>query len=93
VRKFQDLRAINMTTHEGAQAAIPHQGYKNPSCQAWFSSPRRKAITNRVRRAKERIRRNRHGTARAIENLRGVRIFGVEPRQSGVSTARGVKQT
>ena len=93
MRKFQDLRAINMTTHERAQAAIPHQGYKNLSCRAWFSSPRGNTTINRVRRAKNRIRRNRHGTARAIENLRGVRIFGVEPRQSGVSTARGVKQT
>ena len=36
---FQDLRAINMTTHKRAQAAIPHQGYKPSICPASFLHP------------------------------------------------------
>ena len=74
MRNFQDLRAIDMTTHEGAQAAIPHQGHRNLSGRAWFSSPRGKATTKTLRRAKKRSWRIRHGTARAIEGLRGVRL-------------------
>ena len=74
MRNFPDLRAIDMTTHEGAQAAIPHQGHRNLSCRAWFSSPRGKATVNTFRRAKERRWRNRHGIVRAIEGLRGVRM-------------------
>ncbi len=40
LRTFHDLRAISMTIHERIQAAIPHQGHRNLSCPAWFSSPR-----------------------------------------------------
>jgi hypothetical protein len=73
-REFQDLRAMSMTKNERAKAAIPHQDMRNLSCPAWFSSPRGTTDTKKVRREKMRPRRNSHGIARAIENLRGVRL-------------------
>ncbi len=70
--KFQDLRAMVMTENKRAQAAIPHQDRRNLSCLAWFSSPRRITITTKFRREMKHIRRISHGSARSIENLRGV---------------------
>jgi hypothetical protein len=72
-RKFHDLRALNMTKNERAQAAIPHQDTRNLNCPAWFSLARG-ARDHKNRRELARIGRNSHGTARAFENLRGVRL-------------------
>ena len=72
-RKFQDLRVTNMTKNERAPAAIPHQDMRNLRSPAWLSVPRG-AQNNRGRRELLQTRRNRHGFARAIENLRGVRL-------------------
>jgi len=70
---FQYLRTKSMTKIERAKTAIPHQDMRNLSCRAWFSSPR--GATNSKRRPELlRIRRNSHGIARAIENLRGVQL-------------------
>jgi hypothetical protein len=73
-RLFQDLRAMSMTKNERARAAIPHQDRRNLSCHAWFSSPRGTTMKNKIRREEMRTRRCSHGVARAIENLRGVRL-------------------
>ena len=72
--EFRDLRAMSMTKNEGAQAAIPHQGIRNLSCRAWFSSPRGTTMTNKNRREKTRTRRFSHGIARTVEGLRGMRL-------------------
>jgi hypothetical protein len=68
-QKFQDLRAVIMTTNKRAQAAIPHQDRRNLSCLAWFSSPRGTTSTKKVRREMKQIWRISHGNARAIEDL------------------------
>jgi len=81
-RPFQGLRVTNMTKNERAQAKIPHQDTRNLSCSAWLSSPRG-ADENKGRRELARIRRMSHGFARAIEDLRRVRLSLVprsEPR-------------
>jgi hypothetical protein len=72
-RDFHDLRAKSMTKNERAQAAIPHQDTRNLSCHARFSSPRGE-VNEQNRREFARTRRIRHGVARAIENLRGLRL-------------------
>jgi hypothetical protein len=72
-RKFQDLRAKNMTKNERARAAIRHQDMRNLSCRAARSSPRGAAY-RKSRRELARIRRISHGIARAFENLRRVRL-------------------
>ena len=82
-RPFQGLRVTNMTKNETARATIPHQDTRNLSWSAWLSSPRG-AIKNKSRREFAQIRRNRHGFARAIENLRRVRLSLVprpDPRE------------
>lgn len=73
-REFQILRADIMTKNERSQAAIPHQGMRILSCVAWFFSPRGTAVTKNNRRERTKLRRNVHGIARAIENLRRVRL-------------------
>jgi hypothetical protein len=70
---FQDLRAMSMTKDERAQAAIHHQDTRNLSCRVRLSSPRG-AAHRRHRREQAEIRRIRHGIARAIEDLRGLRL-------------------
>lgn len=63
------------------QAPIDHQDTRNLSCRARFSSPR--GATNKASRELARTRRIRHGIARAIENLRGLRLSlvpGSNPR-------------
>ena len=74
VRIFQTLRAISMTKNERRQAGIPHQDTRNLSSPAWFSSPRGTTEIKKIRREMTRLRRNSHGIARAIENLRGLRL-------------------
>jgi hypothetical protein len=74
VKKFQDLRAVVMTKNKRAQAAIPHQGRRNLSCLAWFSSPRGTTSTTKVRREMKQKWRISHGNARAIESLRELRL-------------------
>ena len=72
-RKFQNLRAINMTKNERAQAAIPHQDTRILSCPARPFLPRGAFNTN-SRRDLHHLRRISHGIARAIEGLRGLRL-------------------
>ena len=73
-REFHDLRAMNKTKNEGTQVAILHRGIRIPICPAWFSSPRGKRMSEHRRRERTRTRRSNHGIARAIENLRRVRL-------------------
>ena len=72
--EFQNLRAMSMTTNERSRPAIPHQGARNLSSRAWISLPRGRTATNESRRELAGRRRTRHGIARAIEGLRGVRL-------------------
>jgi hypothetical protein len=74
-REFQILRADIMSKNKRSQAAVPHQDVRILSCFAWFFSPRGTAVTKNIRRERtQKQRRNVHGIARAIENLRGVRM-------------------
>jgi len=73
---FHDLRAEVMTRTTRTEAAKSHQGSYYLSCQP--GSPHPSGARCHVRRAKP-IRRFSHGNARAIENLRGVRVFVVSP--------------
>ena len=91
-RSFQDLRAMSMTKDERTWVAIPHKGKRDLSCRTRFSSPRGTAVHRIGRRAKTRTRRNRHGFARAIEDLRGVRLSLVpcpDPRECLLQRVRG----
>jgi len=65
---------MSMTQGESKRLAIPHQGIRTLSSHACFSSPRGKMLTKQNRREKEHLRRLRHGVARAIEDLRRVRM-------------------
>ena len=87
--EFRDLRVTNMTKNETARATIPHQDTRNLSWCAWLSSPRG-AIKNKSRREFAQIRRNRHGFARAIENLRGMRMSLVPLPNSGNCLLQGM---
>jgi hypothetical protein len=73
MEKLHDLRANVVTKNKRTQAASPDRDRKDLSCLAWFSLPRGTATTTRVRREKKELRRKRHGSARAIEDLRGLR--------------------
>ena len=61
--------------------AIPNQNIRNLSCSARLFSPCQQAESADSWREKKE-RRNRHGSARAIEDLRRVRQF-VVPRPVG----------
>jgi hypothetical protein len=74
VRNFQDLRAMSMTTNKRTRTAIPHQNIRNLSCCSGFYSPWRPFDTNPDHREKKALRRKSHGVARAIEDLRGMRL-------------------
>ena len=79
-----------MTTNKRAQAAIPHQDRRNLSCLAWFSSPRGTTSTTKLRREMKQARRIGHGNARAIEDLRGVRLSLVPFPNSRKCVLQGV---
>jgi hypothetical protein len=72
--KFQDLRAMSMTKNERIRAAIPHQGERTLNSHARFFLPRGNKMLKLIRRESTGIRRIRHGFARAIEDLRGMRL-------------------
>ncbi len=63
-----------MTDNKRAQVAIPHQDRRNLSCLAWFSSPRGTTCNTSLRREMKQVRRISHGSARAIEGLRRMRL-------------------
>ena len=73
-RKFHDLRAMSMTKKQESEGGNPPSGREKSelSCLVLFT-PRNNSKKN-IRREKTRIRRIRHGIARAIEGLRGVRL-------------------
>ena len=73
IRSFQNLRAMSMTNNTRIRAAIPHQSIRILSCAIRFQSPRRHFDSYQGRPEKKPIRRNGHGFARAIEDLRRVR--------------------
>lgn len=74
LRIFQGLRAMSMTTNKGTRTAIPHRDTRNLSCRTRLSSPRRTTSCIKLPRDTTELRRIRHGCARAIENLRRVRL-------------------
>ena len=72
-----------MTKNTRAQATIPYRDTRNLSCLAW-TSPHRGAINNKNRQQLARVLRISHGIARAIENLRELRLSLVpcpDPRE------------
>jgi hypothetical protein len=82
--KFQNLRAMSMTKNERIPEAIPHQGTRTLNSFTRFFLTRGNKTLKQVRREKTRRWRIRHGFARAIENLRGVRLSLVprpDPRE------------
>jgi hypothetical protein len=83
MRKFQDLRAMSMTNNERTRSAIPHQSIRILSCPCRFFSPWRQKNNRPARREKKTIRRIRHGVARAIEDLRRMRLSLVPHPDSG----------
>ena len=71
--RFQDLRAMSMTDNKRKRVAIPHQSNRILSCPADSLTPRWHIDLAEDYWEKKPKRRNGHGIARAIENLRGVR--------------------
>jgi len=66
--------ALNiMTNNERTQTAIGNQDNRILSSYAWFPSPRQEK-TKKLSGRKNDLRRIRHGSVRAIEDLRGVRL-------------------
>jgi hypothetical protein len=78
-----------ITANMSIQAAVPHQDIRNLSCLAWFSSPRGTSSTTFRREMKQQTRRISHGSVRAIEDLRGLRL----PLVSAPYTYERVLQT
>src|SRR5580658_2007147 len=81
---FQQLRISVITIHKGTQTAVPHRDARSPICLAWLSYPRRQTKPTTNRRAHYEKWRKGHGSARAIENLRGLRqpfLPRPEPRE------------
>jgi hypothetical protein len=81
---FQDLRAMSMTKNERIRAAIPHQGTRILSSHARFFLPWGNRLSKQNPRERTGNWRIRHGIARAIENLRGMRLSLVprpDPRE------------
>jgi hypothetical protein len=72
--RFQNLRAMSMTVNETTREAIPHQGTRILSCLATFSLPHESATNKRIRWEIKPRGTKGHGIARALENLRGVRL-------------------
>jgi hypothetical protein len=64
----------SFTSNERAQAVVLHQDNRNLNSLAWFSSPRRINPPLKIRRDRKDVRRVGHGSARAIEGLRGLRL-------------------
>jgi hypothetical protein len=74
---------MSMTRNERRQTAVPYQDIRILNSLAWFSSPRRFKKKKQSRREKTLSGRIRHGIARAIEDLRGVRLPLVSGPESG----------
>src|ERR1035438_2746660 len=82
--KFQNLRAMSMTKNERIPEAIPHQGTRTLNSHTRFFPTRGYETLKQVRREQTRTWRISHGFARALENLRGVRLSLVprpDPRE------------
>jgi hypothetical protein len=74
VREIPGSARYEHDKNERIRAAIPHQGARNLSCRCLVLFTPRNKKSKQNRRETTRIRRNSHGIARAIENLRGVRL-------------------
>jgi hypothetical protein len=70
---FQYLRSNLKSLNQGTLAAIPHRDARSPVCPASLPLPRGNNKTINYRRAHYEQWRMGHGSARAIENLRGLR--------------------
>ena len=88
--KFQNLRAMGMTVNKRTRAAIPHQDTRILSCNALFSLPRESTTSLRIRQEMKTRGKSRHGIARALENLRGVRLSLVSHPSPGKCLLRAV---
>jgi len=91
VEKFQDLRAMSMTSNERRQTAILHQNIRILSSRSWFSSPRRTALTRLIRREQTTSWRIRHGIVCSIEDLRGLWLPLVSSPDPGHCLLQGVR--
>ena len=89
-RDFQNLRVTIMTKNERRRAALPYQDVRILSSHARFSSPRHNSTSQKNRRDGTLLRRIRHGNARAIENLRGMRLSLVPGPDSRDCLLQGV---
>jgi len=82
--------AMNMTTNGRIRAAIPHQDARNLRSRFRFFLPRGEKISKQSRRETTGTRRIRHGIARALENLRGVRLSLVPRPDPGECLLQGM---
>jgi hypothetical protein len=74
LREFSDLRAISMTNNEGRRPASSI-GARAPRVAVPCSlNPGQNKMSKQSRRETKNHGRIRHGVARAIENLRGLRL-------------------
>ena len=71
---FQDLRTMGPMSNKRAKTVIPQQDRRILSCLAWLSIPREITEITHNQRERTQLWRQSHGSARAIENLRGVRL-------------------
>jgi hypothetical protein len=82
--------AMYMTKNEKTRAAIPHQDARNLSSRSRFFLPRGNRMSKQGRRETTEKRRIRHGIARALENLRGVRLSLVPRPNPGECLLQGM---
>src|SRR5271157_3584687 len=88
--KFQNLRAKSMTRNERIRAAVPHQGARTLRSRTRYFLTRGNKTLIQGRREKTRTWRFRHGFARAVENLRRVRVSLVSRPDPGERVLQGM---
>ena len=89
VELFQHLRADIMKKNERTQTAIENQDTRILNSYAWFPSPRQEK-TKKLSGRKKDLRRIRHGSVRAIEDLRGLRLSLVSGQASRDGLLQGM---
>jgi hypothetical protein len=82
IRELQDLRAMVMTKKRESTGGNPPSGQQEPEMLVLAPFTPRKNRSNKFRREKKQMGRVSHGSTRAIEGLRGLRLSLV-PQPSG----------
>jgi hypothetical protein len=89
---YSSICALNiMTNNERTQTAIGNQDNRILNGYAWFPSPRQEKTKELSGRKKKDLRRIRHGSVRAIEDLRGVRLPLVSCPGPGYGLLQGMR--